>query len=133
MGKTIMISSHILHELSELCDTVGIIEQGELIFSGSVGEIMRRASVGRVVHITVDDRAEQAAELLGAVNGILTVDLVHEDGLPRIDLTVDPGSGLPISELPNRLIARGFRLKSMHEEKVNLETAFMRLTKGLVS
>ncbi|MHC4711050.1 MAG: ATP-binding cassette domain-containing protein, partial [Planctomycetota bacterium] len=93
MGKTIMISSHILHELSELCDTVGIIEQGELIFSGSVGE----------------------------------------DGLNRIDLTIDPGSGLPISELPNRLIAQGFRLSSIHEEKVNLETAFMRLTKGLVS
>jgi ABC-2 type transport system ATP-binding protein len=85
------------------------------------------------VHITVDDRAEEAAALLGSVNGIITVDLVHEDGVHRIDLTIDPGSGLPISELPNRLIARGFRLRSMHEERVNLETAFMRLTKGLVS
>jgi len=117
MGKTIMISSHILHELSELCDTVGIIEQGELIFSGSVGEIMTRASVGQVVHITVEDRPQEAAKLLGTVNGIISVD----------------GSGLPISELPNRLIAQGFRLSSIHEEKVNLETAFMRLTKGLVS
>jgi hypothetical protein len=61
------------------------------------------------------------------------VDLIQEDGLNRIDLTIDPGSGLPISELPNRLIAQGFRLSSIHEEKVNLETAFMRLTKGLVS
>jgi ABC-2 type transport system ATP-binding protein len=133
MGKTIMISSHILHELSELCDTVGIIEQGELVFSGTVGEIMSRASVGQIVHITVEDRPEEAARLLGAVNGILTVDLVQEDGLNRIDLTIDPSSGLPISELPNRLIAQGFRLSSMHQEKVNLETAFMRLTKGLVS
>jgi ABC-2 type transport system ATP-binding protein len=133
MGKTIMISSHILHELSELCDTVGIIEQGELVFSGTVGEIMSRASVGQIVHLTVEDRAEEAARLLGAVSGILSVDLVQEDGLNRIDLTIDPHSGLPISELPNRLIAQGFRLSSMHQEKVNLETAFMRLTKGLVS
>jgi ABC-2 type transport system ATP-binding protein len=133
MGKTIMISSHILHELSELCDTVGVIEQGELIFSGSVGEIMTRASVGQVVHITVEDRPQEAAKLLGTVNGIISVDLIQEDGLNRIDLTIDPGSGLPISELPNRLIAQGFRLSSIHEEKVNLETAFMRLTKGLVS
>ncbi len=133
MGKTIMISSHILHELSELCDMVGIIEQGDLVFSGSVDEIMSRANVGRVVHITVDDRVDEAARLLSGLKGILTVDVVKDDGLQRIDLTIDPESGLPISELPNRLIAQGFRLSSLHQEKVNLETAFMRLTKGLVS
>ncbi len=133
MGKTIMISSHILHELSELCDMVGIIEQGDLVFSGSVDEIMSRANVGRVVHITVDDRVEEAARLLAGLKGILSVDVVKDDGLQRIDLTIDPESGLPISELPNRLIAQGFRLSSLHQERVNLETAFMRLTKGLVS
>src|SRR4029453_1868119 len=52
MGKTIIISSHILHELSELCNTVGVIEQGELLFSGTVEGIMRRASMGQVVHIS---------------------------------------------------------------------------------
>ncbi len=133
MGKTIMISSHILHELSELCDTVGIIEQGELLFSGPVTDVLAQASVGQVVHITVEDRVEEAAKLLAAVNGIISVDVVRDDGLNQIDLTIDPNSGLPISELPNRLIAKGFRLSSMHQEKVNLETAFMRLTKGLVS
>src|SRR5688500_11206533 len=67
MGKTIIISSHILHELSELCNMVGIIEQGELLFSGSVSEIMSRASMGQVVHITVEDRHELAAQLLSKV------------------------------------------------------------------
>ncbi len=133
MGKTILISSHILHELSELCDSIGIIEQGELVFSGTVTEIMARAKVGQVVHITVDSRPEEAAKLLEAVNGILSVDVTQENGMPRIDVTIDPNSGLPVSEIPNRLIAQGFRLSSMHQEKVNLETAFMRLTKGLVS
>ncbi len=60
MGKTIMISSHILHELSELCDTVGIIEQGQLIFSGPVTEVMARADIGRTVQIVVEQRAEEA-------------------------------------------------------------------------
>jgi ABC-2 type transport system ATP-binding protein len=133
MGKTILISSHILHELSELCDSIGIIEQGELIFSGTVDEIMSQASVGQVVHITVDDRVEEAAKLLTAVNGIISVDITQDNSLHRIDVTIDPASGLPVSELPNRLIAQGFRISSMHLEKVNLETAFMRLTKGLVS
>ncbi|MCP3905904.1 MAG: ABC transporter ATP-binding protein [Planctomycetes bacterium] len=133
MGKTIVISSHILHELAELCNTVGIIEQGELIFSGPVSEIMSRASMGTIVHIIVEDRAEQAAQLLAQVHGITQIDLTQHNGTLRIDVTIDPESGLMVSELPNRLIAQGFRLCSMQEEQVNLETAFMRLTKGLVS
>ncbi len=133
MGKTIIISSHILHELSELCNTVGIIEQGELLFSGSVSEIMSRASLGQVVHIVVEDRHELAAQLLAKVKGITKVDLTQHNGTPRIDVTIDPQSGLMVSELPNRLIAQGLRLTAMTPEQVNLETAFMRLTKGLVA
>ncbi|MEE8156314.1 MAG: multidrug ABC transporter ATP-binding protein, partial [Phycisphaerales bacterium] len=133
MGKTILISSHILHELSELCDHIGIIEQGELLFSGPVQDVLAQAKIGQVVHIVVDDRVEDAAKLLAEVNGIMTVDITHENGQARLDITIDPNSGLPISDLPSRLIAQGFRLSSMYQEKVNLETAFMRLTKGLVS
>jgi ABC-2 type transport system ATP-binding protein len=133
MGKTIIISSHILHELSELCNMVGIIEQGELLFAGSTAEIMAKASMGQVVHIMVEDRHELAAQLLTKVKGITKVDLTQHDGTPRIDVTIDPQSGLMVSELPNRLIAQGFRLVSLMPEQVNLETAFMRLTKGLVA
>jgi len=133
MGKTILISSHILHELSELCNTVGIIEQGQLVFSGPVSEIMAKASMGQVVHIVVEDRVEQAAQLLAQVKGITQVDITQHNGQPRIDVTIDPQSGLMVSELPSRLIAQGFRLASMQQEQLNLETAFMRLTKGLVS
>ncbi len=133
MGKTILISSHILHELSELCNTVGIIEQGQLVYSGPVSEIMAKASMGMVVHIIVEDRFDQAAELLTAVKGITQVDVTQHNGQPRIDVTIDPDSGLTVSELPSRLITQGFRLASMQQEQVNLETAFMRLTKGLVS
>jgi ABC-2 type transport system ATP-binding protein len=133
MGKTIIISSHILHELSELCNMVGIIEQGNLLFAGSVTEIMAKASMGQVVHVTVDDRVELAAQLLAKVKGITKVDITHNNGIQRIDVTIDPQSGLPISEIPSRLIAQGFRISSMMPEQVNLETAFMRLTKGLVA
>jgi ABC-2 type transport system ATP-binding protein len=133
MGKTIVISSHILHELSELCNTVGVIEQGELLFSGSVVEIMRRASMGQVVHVTVEEKAEQAAALLARVKGVTKVDTVQHNGSLRIDVTIDPASGLMVSEIPNRLIAQGFRISSLVPEQVNLETAFMRLTKGLVA
>ncbi|MBC8523324.1 ABC transporter ATP-binding protein [PVC group bacterium] len=133
MGKTILISSHILHELSELCTNIGIIEQGKLLFSGSVEEILSKAKVGQLVHIEVTERVEDAAALLRTVAGISTVDVVEHNGSNRIDVTISAESNLDRSELPNRLIARGFRVLSMQGEQVNLETAFMRLTKGLVS
>src|SRR6185369_15665586 len=65
MGKTIIISSHILPELADLCNVVGIIERGQLLFSGTVEEILRRAKVGHVLHVGVSDRFEAAGELLG--------------------------------------------------------------------
>ena len=55
LGKTILISSHILPELADLCNTVGIIEQGELLYSGPVADIVRRAKVGMVIHVGVAD------------------------------------------------------------------------------
>ncbi|MDP7004874.1 MAG: ABC transporter ATP-binding protein [Phycisphaerales bacterium] len=133
MGKTILISSHILHELAELCTSVGIIEQGKLLFSGKVDEILSQTKVGQLVHIEVLDRTEEAATLLRSVDGISCVDVVTENGVNRIDVTIDSNSMLDRSELPNRLIAQGFRITSLQGERVNLETAFMRLTKGLVS
>ena len=65
--------------------------------------------MGTIVHIIVEDRAEQAAQLLAQVNGITQIDLTQHNGTPRIDVTIDPESGLMVSELPNRLIAQGFR------------------------
>src|SRR5271155_547942 len=56
LGKTIVISSHILPELADLCNTVGIIEQGELLYSGPVADIVRKAKGGTILHVAVADR-----------------------------------------------------------------------------
>ena len=133
MGKTILISSHILHELAELCDTVGIIEQGKLLYNGTTNDIMERSQVGRVVLIEVEDRIKEAATLLAGVPGISTVDIVQDRGTVRIECTIDSTKSVPLSELPSRLVAAGFQIRSFQPEQLNLETAFMRLTKGLVS
>ena len=132
MGKTILISSHILHELAELCNVVGVIEQGELIFSGTVEEIMARARVGRIINIKVESRSKEAAELLSKVPGVSKIVLGQENDGVVIRCTIDDEKGLPVSDLPNRLITAGFRITQLAEEKINLETAFMRLTRGLV-
>jgi ABC-2 type transport system ATP-binding protein len=125
--KTILISSHILPELADLCNTVGIIEQGELLYSGPVADIVKRARSGTILHVGVAENQEQAAAMLSqdpnisnvaATNGFLQVSL--NDGVT--DFTF----------VPQRLIAAGYRLTMLKEEDVNLETAFMRLTKGAV-
>ncbi|MBM4114847.1 MAG: ABC transporter ATP-binding protein [Phycisphaerae bacterium] len=133
MGKTIIISSHILFELAELCTHVGIVEQGKLVYSGPMADIMSKTAVGHVVHVVVDERHKDAASLLAKVPGVTKVDLQREDALVRIEVHLDSAAGTVLSDLPNRLIAQGFRVRRFTEERPDLETAFMRLTKGLVS
>ena len=137
MGKTIIISSHILHELAELCNVVGIIERGELIYSGPVRDIIRRARLEHVLHIAVLERFKDAAELLQNIPGVTRVSLAEEDAgsgakRPLLQVALADNATNSVSDIPNRLVNAGFRLTKFSEEPVNLETAFMRLTKGLV-
>jgi ABC-2 type transport system ATP-binding protein len=150
MGKTILISSHILPELAELCNVVGIIERGQLLFSGTVEEIVRRARMGHVLHIGVTDRAEQALQVLHKIPGVKKAALMQDGEAPGqsmnsnakggksaapekiIQLNYDDEGVHSYTDIPNILINQGFRLTKFTEEPVNLETAFMRLTKGMV-
>jgi ABC-2 type transport system ATP-binding protein len=127
LGKTILISSHILPELADLCNTVGIIEQGELIYSGPVADIVRRAKVGMVIHVGVADNQAGAGALLAQDPNVENV--AANNGYLEVSLK----NGInDYSFVPQRLVQNGFRLTLLKEEEVNLETAFMRLTKGMV-
>jgi ABC-2 type transport system ATP-binding protein len=139
MGKTIIISSHILPELADLCNVVGIIERGQLLFNASVAEALRRARVGHVLHIAVAARHADAATVLSKVPGVSKVTVQEGQGpmiqgaaTPLINVQFDPAVKLDFSDIPNVLVNNGFRLTQFTEEPVNLETAFMRLTKGMV-
>jgi ABC-2 type transport system ATP-binding protein len=127
LGKTILISSHILPELADLCNTVGIIEQGELLYSGPVADIVRRAKVGMVIHVSVADNQAGAGALLAQDPNVENV--AANNGYLEVSLK----NGInDYSFVPQRLVQNGFRLTLLKEEEVNLETAFMRLTKGMV-
>ncbi len=148
MGKTILISSHILPELAELCNVVGIIERGQLLFAGTVEEIVRRAKVGHVLHVGVSDRVADALALVQKIPGVTKAVLADAEdsfaggaggngkrnGAPVkvIHLVYEETAGQSFTDLPNILVNKGFRITKFTEEPVNLETAFMRLTKGLV-
>jgi ABC-2 type transport system ATP-binding protein len=127
MGKTILISSHILPELQDLCNTVGIIERGELIYSGPWTDIVKKARGGTMLHVGVADNAAGAAALLAQDPNVESAN--PNDG--HIEVSLKDGVN-DYSFVPARLIGSGFRLTMLKEEEVNLETAFMRLTKGLV-
>jgi len=128
MGKTIIISSHILHELAELCTTIGIIERGKLLFHGGLKDILAKAKVGTRIQVRVTEQADLAAVCLEKVKGVKNV--VQDDG--QLTLELD-GQTHDFSGIAYALLKNNFRIREIKEEEVNLETAFMRLTKGLVS
>jgi len=143
MGKTILISSHILPELAELCNVVGIIEKGKLLFSGTVREALARAKVGHTVQVGVASNLAKAAELLAKVPGVKKIATIVDDAAQHaagngsaavqiLQLTYEDVPGHSHTDIPNILINAGFRITKFGEEAVNLETAFMRLTKGIV-
>jgi ABC-2 type transport system ATP-binding protein len=127
MGKTILISSHILPELQDLCNVVGIIERGELLYSGPWTDIVKKARGGLMLHVTVSENMAGAAALLAQDPGVESANPTEE----RIEVALKDGVN-DYSFVPARLIQAGFRLTMMKEEEANLETAFMRLTKGMV-
>jgi ABC-2 type transport system ATP-binding protein len=128
MGKTILVSSHILPELADICNKIGIIEQGCLLVNGEVTEVMRQVRTDIVLNIAVSDRLTDAANML--------------EGQPEVE-TVQDKNGVLIVKLnegvaqygflANRLVEQGFELTLFKEDEINLETAFMHLTKGITS
>jgi len=127
MGKTILISSHILPELADLCTSIGILEQGELVYQGSVAEALRRAQAGTTVHVVTPDDQERARQVLSALPGVQTAHV--EDGMLVVDLEQETTD---FTFLARALIRNDLRITEIKREEVNLETAFMRLTKGIV-
>ena len=127
MGKTIIISSHILHELAELCTTVGILEQGVLLYHGPIQEIIRRVKTETKLHISVVEQQDLAASLLKRVKGVRSV--TQLDGHIVVEFEKPPRD---FSGLARLLLDNNFKIREIREEEVNLETAFMRLTKGMV-
>ncbi|GIK16937.1 MAG: ABC transporter ATP-binding protein [Planctomycetota bacterium] len=127
MGKTILISSHILPELADLCTTVGILEQGKLLYHGPIKDIIARAKTGTKVCVAVTDQQDLAAMLLEKTNGVKAVEQRDGHIIVELEKTTHDFTGLA-----HLLLDNNFRIKEIKEEEVNLETAFMRLTKGMV-
>ena len=126
MGKTIMVSSHILPELADICNKIGIIERGELIVNEKVSEVMQRIRSAPVLKISVRDDLERAGR---CIESEAIVDRI-ETNQQGLTVYLNPGID-DYSSLAKVLIEGGFALERFQEEEMNLETAFMLLTQGI--
>lgn len=122
-GTSIIISSHILSELSELCTSIGIMEQGQIVVQGSLEEIDRKVSAGKLVVIEVVSRREQAVELLKKLDSVSTISL--EDNKIVVGFQ---GSQEEQAALLRFLIDRDIPVASFRRQTGDLESAFMKVT-----
>jgi ABC-2 type transport system ATP-binding protein len=125
LGKTIIISSHILSELQTLCNRVAIIEKGRLIYSGPVQGVRDQVSQGRVVWVRVSTEQAQAIDLLKARKEIAEVTVT--DGEIKVTLA---GEDIEHSIVADILVHGGAKLTELREDEIGLEEVFMRVTRG---
>ena len=125
MGKTIIISSHILQELSQLCTRIGIIELGKIVAQGSLTDIYRQLQLMRVIHVRVEN---PAADLLDRVQKIPGVDSV-ETQVDRWAIRLHEDQ-MSVADLHQALVEQNARLTMFQPEAMDMETAFMKLTEG---
>ncbi|RMD73844.1 MAG: ABC transporter ATP-binding protein [Chloroflexi bacterium] len=131
LGKTIMISSHILTELAEMCTHIGIIERGTLLASGDVETIMRSLRPHRTFAIHVISDIATAAEIASTADHVLAVRTINDDGPPRIEVDID-GDDHAASALLARLVSNGTAIIHFAAQTSNLEEIFLSVTEGIV-
>jgi ABC-2 type transport system ATP-binding protein len=125
LGKTIIISSHILSELQTLCNRVAIIEKGRLIYSGPVQGVRDQMAQGRVVWVKVSSDSAQAVQLLKSHPEV--VEVVASDGALKVTLTSHETDHSIVAEV---LVKGGARLIELREDELGLEEVFLRVTRG---
>ena len=131
MGKTVMVSSHILPELADICNKIGIIERGQLLFDGDVQSAIRQVRQHVVYFVAVaNDQNPAAKDHIEGHIDVLSVEEKLDQNCLRVTLNDGVTDGSFIAEL---LMKNGLRLKMLKEEEIDLEDVFMGITKGITN
>ena len=128
MGKTILISSHILTELADCCTSIGIIERGQMLMSGPIEEIYRRIRRNRIVEVRFTSNMDVGLSVLRSSPH--TRDINVEDDQATVELETDDAG---VAQLLKQLVDNKVGLRSFGEKEPTLEDVFMLVTKGLVT
>lgn len=128
MGKTILISSHILHELAQFCTRIGIMEAGQLVAEGDLQQIYQRLALQRVVHVQLVSVPPGLVDRLRQVDCVVAV----EEQTDRLAIQVRE-SETAIEDLHEAIVQLGGRIRMYQPEAMDMETAFMKLTEGVTA
>jgi ABC-2 type transport system ATP-binding protein len=124
-GKTIIVSSHILPELADVCNKIGIIDRGQMSVSAAVTDVMQQVRDQTILHIGIVGDESKAIDTLQ--ENALVESAVMGDGYLVVtlkEMTQDYAS------LSSALVEAGLGINLFREEEINLESAFMALTRG---
>ncbi len=128
MGKTILISSHILTELADCCTSIGIVERGQLLMHGPIEDVYRRIRGNRIVEIKFVEHMESGLSLIRSFPHTRSVQI--DDHRATVELAADDEQ---VAQLMSQLHVAGVRMRSFAEKDPTLEDVFMMVTKGLVT
>jgi ABC-2 type transport system ATP-binding protein len=136
-GKTLVISSHILSEIGEMCNTIGIVERGRLLFAGPIDEAKRRlgAQQGRVFRVRVVEEGEDGRSttaLMDQFRGHPDVAAMKPGAPGEVLLRIREGD-VDTSFLARDVVRAGLRLVHLAEAEMSLEDVFLHVTKGQVA
>jgi len=128
MGKTILISSHILTELADCCTSIGIIERGKLLLHGPIDEVHRRIRRNRTVVIKFIGSADAGVPIIRELKEARQVSV--EGNVATVELAADDQQ---VSALMERLVHAGVKMHSFTDKEPTLEDVFMMVTQGKVA
>jgi len=128
MGKTILISSHILSELADCCTSIGIIERGQLLMHGPIDSVYRQIRRNRIVEIRFVDNQDAGLAILRSDPCLRGIDIDGNRVTAEFE-TDDAG----LADLLQRMVTNGIRMRSFSDKDPTLEDVFMLVTKGLVA
>lgn len=123
LGKTVLISSHILPELAEMCDQVAILENGRLVATGSVAEITAGQGTSRLISIEVKDRLPELLTYLSQYPGVVRAENIEQRA--RIIFQGDQEAQIALLK---KLIEQDYAVLQFTEMHSSLEDAFMAVT-----
>lgn len=128
MGKTVLISSHILSELADCCSSIGIIERGQLLMTGPMDSVYSQIRRNRMVDIRFNDKIEAGVSILRSCPELRDIEVNGDRVL--VELEADETQ---LAQIMARLVGEGIPLRSFNDKEPTLEDVFMMVTKGLVT
>src|SRR5689334_18576323 len=128
MGKTILISSHILSELADCCTSIGIIERGQLLMHGPIEDVYRRIRGNRTVEVRFINGMDVGLSVIRSSPCVRNVAVDVNSCVVELEASDDQ-----VNELLHQLIYNKCGVRSFAEKDPSLEDVFMMVTKGLVT